>query len=201
MTLSPGRPRTADAEERITTAAIELYGEKGWTALSLASASQWAGLGKSSAYLRWPSKEDLLADAMDRHGAHVEDVDTGDIYTDLVALGMKLFEAFDGPAGRASLRLRIDALIIPELQAIEARIRNTQVAAAREIVRRGIRRGDIPESTPVGLLLHAVCGGIINYVTGVTSQGNEQQHRRETEEFCQRLVGLVLQGLCTGQRD
>lgn len=36
-------------------------------------------VGKLFAYLRWASKEDLLADAMDRYGAHVEDVDTGDV--------------------------------------------------------------------------------------------------------------------------
>lgn len=48
---------------------------------------------------------------------------------------MKLFEAVDGTGGRAHLRLGIDALMIPELEAIETRMRNTQVTAAREIVR------------------------------------------------------------------
>lgn len=194
MTVMPGRPRAADAEERIAAAAVDIYGREGWAGLTFASVAQRAHIGKSSLYLRWEAKGDMLADALERHGAHIEDVDTGGMRSDLIALSLNLLHAFDGPAGLANLRLRIDSAIVPELQPVEKRMRETQVAAARQIVRRGVARGEAPDNTPVGLLLNAVCGGVINYA-GTESTGGSERDPGSSRLFCERLVDLVLRGL------
>lgn len=194
MSLSPGRPRALDADERLTAAAVELYAGSGWERLSLASAAQRAGLGKSSAYLRWASKGELLADGFDRYGAHVEDVDTGAIHTDLVALALSLHSVFSGPMGAASLRLLVDAQLVPELKAVETKIRDTQIAAARRIVQRGIARGEVPASTSISLVLNAVCGGILNWVVSRPPE-SEAHTEVAAQRFSERLVALVLAGL------
>jgi len=46
----------------------------------------------------------------------------------------------------------------------EARLRESQVLAARATVRRGIRRGDVPDDTSVTLLLDTLCGGVLMHV-------------------------------------
>jgi AcrR family transcriptional regulator len=194
MSTAPGRPRAADAEDRLARAAVDIYGTEGWAGLSIGSVAKRARMGKSSLYLRWSTKGELLADAFDLFGAHVEAVDTGNIRTDLIALSMRLVDAFDGPAGLANLRLQIDAATVPELRDVERRMRETQVAAAREIVKRGIARGEVPSTVPVGLLLNAVCGGVVNY-TNTRPPEDRPLDRREAENFCARLVDLVLRGL------
>lgn len=179
----------------MVTAALDLYGRRGWDALSVAGVARQAGLGKSSAYLRWPSKAELLAYALDRQGTHVQDVDTGTVRTDLVAMGLSLYSVFDGPAGAANLRLQIDALLVPELRTVEARMRDSQVAAARQIVRRGIDRGEIPATTPIGVVLSAVCGGVVNYVASRGSAVPRAARDADAQRFCERLVDLVLGGI------
>jgi AcrR family transcriptional regulator len=194
MSLSPGRPRAVDAEQRLALAAVQIYGTEGWAGLSVGSVAKRAGMGKSSLYLRWSTKGELLADAFKIFGAHVEDVDTGSVRSDLIALSMKLVEAFDGPAGLANLRLQVDAATVPELQDVERDMRETQVAAAREIVRRGRARGEVPPGTPVGLMLNAVCGGVVNY-TNTRAPDERPVDRAEAQDYCTRLVDLVLRGL------
>jgi AcrR family transcriptional regulator len=194
MTVMRGRPRAADAEERIAAAAVEIYGREGWTGLTFASVAQRANIGKSSLYLRWENKGEMLAAALERHGAHIEDVDTGEMRSDLIALSLNLLHAFDGAAGLANLRIRIDTAIVPELQPVEKKMRETQIAAARKIVRRGVARGEVPSNTPVGLLLNAVCGGVINYAA-IESAGDSERDPQSAQLFCERLVDLVLRGL------
>jgi len=198
MTTAPGRPRAIDAEDRLARAAVEIYGAEGWAGLSIGSVAKRARMGKSSLYLRWSTKGELLADAFAIFGAHVEDVDTGRIRSDLIALSMKLVDAFDGPAGLANLRLQVDAATVPELREVERRMRETQVAAAREIVKRGIARGEVPSNTPVGLLLNAVCGGVVNYANTRPPE-RRPLDRGEAESFCVRLVDLVLRGLAASE--
>src|SRR6195952_3625960 len=123
MSLSTGRPRAVDAEQRLPRAGGEGSGGGGRAGRSVGSVAKRAGMGKSSLYLRWSTKGELLADAFKIFGAHVEDVDTGSVRSDLIALSMKLVEAFDGPAGLANLRLQVDAATVPELQRVERDMR------------------------------------------------------------------------------
>jgi AcrR family transcriptional regulator len=194
MASSPGRPRAADAETRLAQAAVEIYGNDGWAGLSIATVAQRTRIGKSSVYLRWESKTALLVHALERYGAHVEDVDTGSVRTDLITLSINLLRAFDGPYGLANRRLQVDAAIVPELHEVEERMRATQIAAAREIVRRGVARGEIAEDAPIGLILNAVCGGVINYAS-TDPAGTDERDPAETDRFVGRLVDIVLRGI------
>lgn len=195
MTQTAGRPRAQGTDGKLTTAALEVYGLGGWDALSLAAAAQRAGVGKSSAYLRWSTKIDLLTAAFAVHGAHVEDVDTGSVRSDLIALAMNLHDLFVGPAGAANLRLVVDAAHVAELQALETEIRRTQIAAARRIVQRGIAREEVPRSTSIGLLLSAVCGGVQNHVLTSPRTTTNSPTGMGARDFCEALVDLVLRGL------
>jgi AcrR family transcriptional regulator len=125
MGSSPGRPRAVDAESRLARAAVEIYGRDGWAGLSIATVAQRSQMGKSSVYLRWETKGDLLVHALERYGAHVEDVDTGSLRSDLVELSLNLLAAFDGSSGLANRRLQVDAAIVPELKEVEQRMRDS----------------------------------------------------------------------------
>ena len=57
-----GRPRDPDVDRRVADAAITLFGETGWAGFSVEAVAKQASVGKASIYLRWPTKEALLAD-------------------------------------------------------------------------------------------------------------------------------------------
>ena len=73
----PGRPRDPDLEERALEATLAVFGEKGWTGLTIEEVSSRARVGKSSIYLRWQDKETLLAAAL-RHSQQEPEAD-GDL--------------------------------------------------------------------------------------------------------------------------
>ena len=61
---APGRPRSAQAHRAILDATIELFVESGYEGLSIEGVAARAGVGKTTIYRRWSSKEDLIVDAI-----------------------------------------------------------------------------------------------------------------------------------------
>jgi AcrR family transcriptional regulator len=60
-----GRPRSAESERAILQAALDLLAEgQGPASISIAAIARRAGAGKDTIYRRWPSKDDLLVDAL-----------------------------------------------------------------------------------------------------------------------------------------
>ena len=60
-----GRPRSAASERAILQAALDLLAEgQGPASISIAAIAKRAGAGKDTIYRRWPSKDDLLVDAL-----------------------------------------------------------------------------------------------------------------------------------------
>ena len=55
-----GRPRDEVVETKIIESALTLYGEVGWAAFNLTKVASAAGVGKSSIYTRWETRDDLL---------------------------------------------------------------------------------------------------------------------------------------------
>src|SRR4051795_11415070 len=61
----PGRPRSAQADEAILEAVLELLSAgQSAAAISIEAVAAKAGVGKATIYRRWPNKEALLIDAV-----------------------------------------------------------------------------------------------------------------------------------------
>jgi len=60
----PGRPRSAQAHKAILDATLELLAEEGFHGLSIEAVAAKAGVGKTTIYRRWPSKDELVMDAI-----------------------------------------------------------------------------------------------------------------------------------------
>ena len=56
----PGRPRSAEADEAILRAALELLAEDGYRALTMERVRERSGVGKATLYRRYGSKEELV---------------------------------------------------------------------------------------------------------------------------------------------
>lgn len=62
----PGRPRDPRADTAILHAAVDLLIERGIDQTSMESIAKRAGVAKVTVYKRWKSKEDLLAEAIEK---------------------------------------------------------------------------------------------------------------------------------------
>jgi AcrR family transcriptional regulator len=189
-----GRPRDPEVDGRITQAAVALFGETGWAGFSLEAVARRAGVGKASIYLRWPTKEQLLTHALATRVANVADADTGTLRGDLVHLARQLLELHVGDGNQAVLRMGVEAASIPGVAERWARLRESQVLAARATVRRGIRRGDVPEGTSVTLLLDTLCGGVLMHAI-TTPTELRAQLAADVDGYANRLVDFLLRSV------
>lgn len=137
-----GRPRDADADDRIIDAALAEYAAHGRAGYSLNGVARRAGVGKSSIYLRWTDKEALLVDAVHAR-SEVPEIDTGTLRGDLDALATWMLDHYLSQAGWVVVRIAIDAV------ADGSPLTSPQIVAAQhagtvnDIWRRALGRGDI----------------------------------------------------------
>jgi AcrR family transcriptional regulator len=79
----PGRPRSARSHQAILDATLHLLTESGLQGISFEAIAARAGVGKTTIYRHWRSKEQLVADALEQLKPHCEMPDTGDLRRDV----------------------------------------------------------------------------------------------------------------------
>jgi len=90
----PGRPRSAQAHKAIIDATLELLAEEGFQGLSIEEVAARAGVGKTTIYRRWSSKEELVMEAIRQVQIDVPVMDTGNFRNDLAALLKTVSQGF-----------------------------------------------------------------------------------------------------------
>jgi AcrR family transcriptional regulator len=90
----PGRPRSAQAHKAIIDATLELLAEEGYQGLSIEEVAARAGVGKTTIYRRWSSKEELVMEAIRQVQIDVPVMDTGNFRNDLAALLKTVYQGF-----------------------------------------------------------------------------------------------------------
>ena len=125
-----------------TVAEIEISGYAG---LSMERVAERARASKASLYRRWPSKVELVMDAIyDLLPDPAATADTGSLRGDLLALLRSAAEMLAGPGGTAIRGLISEALRDPG-QAAQLRryTRGRSLAEMREVVQRAMERGEL----------------------------------------------------------
>jgi AcrR family transcriptional regulator len=86
MATVPGRKRSEDTRLAILTAAFELVGEVGYAGLTMEAIAARSGAGKPTIYRWWPSKADVLLEALaTKADLHIPIPDEGGYAADLRA--------------------------------------------------------------------------------------------------------------------
>ncbi len=107
-----GPIRSQAARSAILDAAAALFAEQGYDLLTIEGIARRAGVGKQTIYRWWPSKGDVLAEAiLERRllGAQRELPDTGDARADLATWLSDLFTLRASPDGEGLLRSLVAA--------------------------------------------------------------------------------------------
>ena len=142
-----GRPRDASRDAAIVDAALEVLAEHGYERMTMDQVATRAGAGKATLYRRWPSKADLVAQAVsqfDRTPTLAELPDTGSLRGDLLALMRPQTDddarrALAAASGLASLLSAEPALAA----AASAALVEPFVASPLMLMRRAVERGEV----------------------------------------------------------
>lgn len=105
----PGRPRSTTSHQAILQAALELLSEVGFEAMSIEAIATRAGVGKTTIYRRYSSKDELLADAIESIREDVLIPDTGNLWSDIDALIKNAAQITFTPLGRQSVAMIISS--------------------------------------------------------------------------------------------
>jgi AcrR family transcriptional regulator len=144
-TRSPGRPRSAQVDEAIIEAVLDLLAE-GTTveALTIEAVAARAGVGKATIYRRWSGKEELLVDAVRTMKGPPPELAGESVRDDLVRLLSPI--GTKKPERRFA---RIMSCLVPDMQQSPERYRLYQSLveprreAMRGVLRRGVATGEL----------------------------------------------------------
>jgi AcrR family transcriptional regulator len=194
----PGRPRSAQAHKAILDSTLELLAEEGFQGLSIEEVAARAGVGKTTIYRRWASKDELVMDAIRAVQINLSIVETGNFRNDL----MTLFEdAYQGMMthpllGQLALKfigeyqtnseifqVFITQLLVPRFQQFRHMVEQAQ---ARNEIRRDIDWTLVIELIGGSLYFHWI---ITRFLAPSSSSS--------ADEWVEQMIDMVMQGIGT----
>ena len=128
----------------IQSAVLDELADNGYAGLSIERVADRARTGKASIYRRWPSRMELVLDALDRTLPDPDQVVGGaDLRSDLLALLRRIaavMSSRDGGAARACLGPGVDSELS---DAIRARLLAPRRAALLAVLKDAAARGEV----------------------------------------------------------
>ena len=160
---SPGRPRSLRADQAILDAATHLLVEQGFDAMTIEGVAELAGVGKTTIYRRWSTKEDLVVAAVGALSAEVAVPDTGSVRGDLVGLLEQMARLLSGTVpGRALPRMVAEVAEGTSVgRAYAEQVIGPRRAMFAIVLRRGIERGELSADLDVALAIDVLMGPLI----------------------------------------
>lgn len=147
--------RSARVREAVLAATLDELVQGGYASLSVEAVACRAGVHKTTVYRRWPTLDDLLLDALTTWSAEALPApDTGNIETDLLALGRELADVLNEGVGRQIAAFVLTAgLQSARLSEATRRYFDHQALRAVPTVTQAIERGELPATCDANALL------------------------------------------------
>ncbi|WP_031037785.1 TetR/AcrR family transcriptional regulator [Streptomyces sp. NRRL F-5650] len=157
---TPSRRRGAVLERAILEAALDQLGTVGWNGLTMEGVAAGAQTGKAAVYRRWPSKEDLVADAL-RSGLPDFDTvpDLGSVREDLLELCRRARDAMFSRPGFAlrSVIHECDSTQAERFYAVITKgVVEPTLTMICEVINRGMERGEVRRDAANGYVFDAI---------------------------------------------
>jgi AcrR family transcriptional regulator len=167
-----GRPRSEQAHRAILDATLTLVDEAGYGPLTIEAVASRAGVGKTTIYRRWPSKLELVVEAVAELRPALPPADTGSVRGDFMAFQRSQIDRVAaGPLPRIAPRLIAESVGDPELHAAVQRELIAPVRQAiGEVLQRGVDRGELLADLDMELATDIVHGTVVYRI--LMSQGD-----------------------------
>jgi AcrR family transcriptional regulator len=186
------RRRGAALKDAILQAAYDELSEVGYLGLSVEAVAARARTGKASIYRRWPSKQELVLDALvaglpDAEQCGISPYPTGDQTTvqALHGIASAIARVLASPAGDAMRAVKCEGAGDPELaRAIDDRFQEPRRQTILALLQRGVERGEVrPE---------AVCRLVADVIPAVLTHRLILQREPVTEADLTEIMDLVI---------
>ncbi|HTC79900.1 MAG TPA: TetR/AcrR family transcriptional regulator [Acidimicrobiia bacterium] len=189
----PGRPRSLSAHQAILDAALDLLAAEGYERMTIEAVAARAGVGKTTIYRRWASKEDLIIDAMENLISEVHPPDTGSVRDDLVELLTQMQRVLaSSRAGDVFPRMVAEVAAGSALgRAYLQRVIGPRFAMVDSILARGVRRGELSADLDLDVARDLLVGPVV--VAKLTGRLTP----RAAPQRAAQLVDTLLGGLAT----
>ena len=181
-----GAPRSEAARLAILRATARLFLEKGFGQLSIEGIAAEAGVGKQTIYRWWPTKSDLVAEALIEGMLMPEQVVPrfdGTLRDDLARWMRTVLAFVDDPEHDEMLKSLVAAGTINP--AIGERVRDN-LGADADLVRRleqGVSDGELPAEAPIASIVELLIGAIVLRIVARSDADDGE---------AERLVDIVL---------
>ena len=162
--------------------------QQGFARLTIPHIAQMAGVNKTSIYRRWPSKSELVQDALAAAMRHTDDApDTGALRGDLIGLARTVAIFMRSPLGSAVIRVMLAEGGNPEVRALAAMTYGSAGRnAPQAVMMRAMQRGEIKEGADPSVVLFTIAGAILHRVF--------VEQKDASDDWMAQVVDLVLLG-------
>mgnify|MGYP006272804551 CR=1 FL=1 len=190
---SPGRPRSVEANRAILQATLELLAEVGYQGLSIEAIAARAGVGKTTIYRRYDSKEELLVEAIEHDRPELKIPNTGSFWADIDIMHRQCAEIDFSPLGRQTLAMIISlASTNPKFADIyRQKYLLPRVKAASEIFDRAKARGELAADVDTNLIFDLMLGLLYKLVIFEPETDSIEKYMRRALEFILNSVVKV----------
>jgi AcrR family transcriptional regulator len=161
-----GEQRPGGRAERVRTAVLEATSELllqvGYDRLTVDEVAARAGVHKTTVYRRWPTKPELITEAVRLHAdENVPAPDTGSLLGDLQALATDVIATLSSEGGaRRSRSIVAAAATSDELADGLHTFWAHRIAATTPVIERAITRGELPPDSDATLIIETLVGPI-----------------------------------------
>jgi AcrR family transcriptional regulator len=154
-------PRVTRSRAKVLACAVELLAERGLAGTSVEAIVERSGVAKTTIYRHWPTRGDVILDAIDACIEPPAAADLGSLRADLHALIGGLCEALSTSRWAGLLPSLIEAAERdPEFAEVHRRFAAARTAPLREVIARAIERGELPREIDVEQLVDLLSGPV-----------------------------------------
>lgn len=190
-----GRRRDQGVHERILQAGLEVFCTAGWSGFTLEAVARAADVGKSSMYLRFKTREELVLEVVRRYNFRIDEVHSNKNATvneELHAFATSYANWLDRPEGRLVLRGLMESNLNTTLPDDLREYGRDVEVKTHAIIRRAKRRGEIPKSASAAVILDSLFGALVHHTA--TASERPTYASAKGQAFVHQLVEHILAG-------
>lgn len=184
----PGRPRERRADRAIVDAALQIFADEGYHAMTIEAVAARAGVGKTTIYRRWTGKKELVLDALATLNDELMAAQAqlpGSSADRIRAVLQHLTTRGDSLLGRISPRMLVYSESQPDLYAeYFDRVIMPRRRWLHGLLREGVERGELRADLDVEVATLALVGPALMPARGLGPD-------LEARDLAERLFGVL----------